>query len=55
MEWLSLIYIRLRDQAGQTLAEYGLMVVSIAIVVIVAAALLGVNVTGLFSKDSKGL
>jgi Flp pilus assembly pilin Flp len=55
MEWLSVIYVRLRDQSGQTLAEYGLVVVSIAIVVVAAAALLGVNITGLFTKSSNGL
>jgi Flp pilus assembly pilin Flp len=55
MEWLSVIYARLRGQSGQTLAEYGLIVVSIAIVVVVATALLGVNITGLFTKSSNGL
>ena len=55
MEWLSVIYVRLRDQSGQTLAEYGLVVVSIAIVVVAAAALLGVKITALFTKSSNGL
>jgi Flp pilus assembly pilin Flp len=55
MEWLNAMYARLRDQSGQTLAEYGLVVVSIAIVVVLAAALLGVNITDLFTKSSHGI
>jgi Flp pilus assembly pilin Flp len=55
MEWVRAVYVRLRNQSGQTLAEYGLMVVSIAVVVIVAAAVFGVNVTGLFTKSSNGI
>ena len=55
MQWLGVILVRLRGEAGQTLAEYGLVVVSIAIVVVLAAALLGVNITGLFTKSSNGL
>ncbi|MGH2858903.1 MAG: Flp family type IVb pilin [Solirubrobacteraceae bacterium] len=43
---------RLRGDAGQTLAEYALLVTAIAIVVVVAALLFGVNVTGLFSSTA---
>ena len=37
-------------ERGATAVEYGLMVALIAIVIIVAVALLGGNLSGLFSK-----
>jgi pilus assembly protein Flp/PilA len=40
----------LRDDAGQTMAEYGLLIALIALVVIVAATVLGTNLSTLFSK-----
>ncbi|MHB1568199.1 MAG: Flp family type IVb pilin [Solirubrobacteraceae bacterium] len=43
---------RLVDHSGQTLAEYALLVTAIAVVVIVAALVFGVNVTGLFSTTA---
>jgi Flp pilus assembly pilin Flp len=46
---------RLECQAGQTLAEYGILISVIAIVVIVAAILLGVNTFGLFSSNASGV
>lgn len=46
---------RFRCQAGQTLAEYGILISVIAIVVIVAAILLGVNTFGLFSSNASGI
>ncbi len=55
MQWLTAISVRLRQQSGQSLAEYGLIVAVIAVVVVLTAMLLGVNITGLFSKSSGGL
>ena len=46
---------RLRGHSGQTLVEYGLLVTAIAVVVILAALLLGVNVTGLFSSSAANI
>ncbi len=40
----------LRDDEGQTMAEYGLLLALIALVVIVAATVLGVNLSTLFSN-----
>lgn len=40
----------LRSEKGATAVEYGLMVALIAIVIIVAVALLGGNLSGLFNK-----
>ena len=38
------------DERGATAVEYGLMVALIAIVIIVAVALLGGNLSGLFNQ-----
>ena len=38
-----------RDEAGQTLVEYGLILALISIVAIVALELIGTNVTGVFN------
>ena len=40
----------LRSDRGATAVEYGLMVVLIAIVIIVAVTLLGTNLSGLFQQ-----
>ena len=39
-------------ERGATAVEYGLMVALIAIVIIVAVALLGTNLSGLFNKTA---
>jgi Flp pilus assembly pilin Flp len=44
--------LRVVGQSGQTLAEYALLVSAVAVVVILAALLLGVDVTGLFSSTA---
>ena len=40
----------LRSEKGATAVEYGLMVALIAVVIIVAVALLGTNLSTLFNK-----
>jgi Flp pilus assembly pilin Flp len=55
MELFVALAVRLRQQAGQTLAEYGILVTVIAVVVIAAALVLGVSITGLFSKSAGGV
>jgi pilus assembly protein Flp/PilA len=40
---------RLRADEGQTMAEYGILIAVIAIVVVVAAALLGNSISSLFN------
>lgn len=41
---------RLKDETGQTLAEYGILITVIAIVVLVVAALIGNEIPALFSS-----
>jgi Flp pilus assembly pilin Flp len=52
---LRYLHIRLIDQRGQTMAEYGILIGVIAIVVVAAAVLLGGSITDLFSKTSTHL
>jgi pilus assembly protein Flp/PilA len=40
---------RLRPEEGQTMAEYGLLLAVIAIVVVVAAIVLGSSISSLFN------
>ena len=44
------IQAKIRNDRGATAVEYGLMVALIAIVIIVAVALLGSNLSTLFNK-----
>lgn len=45
-------YQTMKAERGATAVEYGLMVALIAIVIIVAVAVLGTNLSGLFRKTS---
>jgi Flp pilus assembly pilin Flp len=49
--WIRL-WVRLAVQRGQTLAEYGILVAVIAVIVIVAAITLGASLSGLFSGSA---
>jgi Flp pilus assembly pilin Flp len=42
----------LDDEAGQTMAEYGLLIAVIAIVVVIAAVTLGGGISSLFGSTS---
>jgi len=44
-----------RRHDGQTLAEYGILVALIAVVVVAAALLLGGSVSGLYSSSARGI
>jgi pilus assembly protein Flp/PilA len=45
------LVVRMRhNEEGQTMAEYGILIAFIAIIVIVAAQLLGTNLLGLFNS-----
>jgi pilus assembly protein Flp/PilA len=46
----SILIARVRAHDGQTMAEYGLLVSVIAIVVVVAALLLGSDISSLFNQ-----
>jgi Flp pilus assembly pilin Flp len=49
------LYIRLVDQRGQTMAEYGILLGVIAIVVVAAAVFLGGSISDIFSKTGSHL
>jgi pilus assembly protein Flp/PilA len=46
---------RLTSERGQTMAEYGILIAVIAIVVVVAAVLLGGSISTLFKNTSSHL
>jgi Flp pilus assembly pilin Flp len=52
---LEYLWIRLAVERGQTLAEYGILIAVIAVIVIVAALTLGGSVSSLFSGASHKL
>jgi pilus assembly protein Flp/PilA len=45
-----MLAIRVRHDEGQTMAEYGILIAVIALVVVVAAVVLGSSITGLFNS-----
>jgi pilus assembly protein Flp/PilA len=47
--------VRLSSERGQTMAEYGILIGVIAVVVVVAAVLLGGNISDLFKSASSHL
>lgn len=50
MQALKAAYIKVREDRGQTLAEYALILGLIAVVAIAAVTLLGGNVTAILNK-----
>lgn len=46
----SAMLARLRPEGGQTMAEYGLLLAVIAVVVVVAAIFLGTQISSIFSQ-----
>jgi Flp pilus assembly pilin Flp len=53
--YITTLALRLRREEGQTMAEYGILLGVIALVVVVVAITLGSSIAGLFSKASSGL
>jgi pilus assembly protein Flp/PilA len=47
---VGMLVARMRNQTGQTMAEYGILIAVIAVIVVLAATLLGGNVSTLFSS-----
>ncbi len=46
---------RIGNERGQTMAEYGILIAVIAVIVVLAATLLGSNIKGLFSSTGAHL
>ena len=49
---VSMMIIRMRNDEGQTMAEYGILIAVIALVVVAAAITLGGSLTSLFSSTA---
>jgi pilus assembly protein Flp/PilA len=47
--------VRVSSERGQTMAEYGILIAVIAVVVVVAATELGGSITGIFHNASAKL
>jgi pilus assembly protein Flp/PilA len=54
-DWFELVRIQLHREEGQTMAEYGLLIALVAIVVIGAITLLGTNLTNAFNNIAGSL
>ena len=52
LDLVTIFAARLRRQEGQTMAEYGILIAVIAIIVVVAAAVLGGSISSLFNGTS---
>lgn len=51
-DFVTMLVLRMRQNEGQTMAEYGILIAVIALVVVVAAILLGGNLQGLFNSTA---
>ena len=49
------LYARLGVEAGQTMAEYGILIAVIALIVVLAATLLGGQISSLFNSTGSNL
>lgn len=50
--FITMVSVRMRREEGQTMAEYGILVAVIALIVIAAAVLLGSSISSLFNSAS---
>jgi Flp pilus assembly pilin Flp len=53
--YITIFALRLRREEGQTMAEYGILLGVIAVVVVVVAITLGSSIKGIFSSASSSL
>jgi pilus assembly protein Flp/PilA len=49
------LHVGLRDEDGQTMAEYGILIAVIALIVVLAATLLGGQISSLFGSAGSTL
>ncbi len=54
-DFVTMLVVRMRNQDGQTMAEYGILIAVIAVVVVVAAVALGGNIKGIFNSAGSSL
>ncbi|MFZ0043828.1 MAG: Flp family type IVb pilin [Solirubrobacteraceae bacterium] len=54
-DFVTALLVRLQRQEGQTMAEYGILIGVIALIVVVAATALGGGISGLFNSASTSL
>lgn len=54
-DWFELVRIQLKREEGQTMAEYGLLIALVAIIVIGAVTLLGTNLRDAFNNIAGSL
>jgi Flp pilus assembly pilin Flp len=54
-DFVTMLVVRMRREEGQTMAEYGILLGVIALVVVVVAITLGSSISALFSSVSKNL
>jgi len=52
---VGMLVARMRNQAGQTMAEYGILIAVIAVIVVVAAIALGGSISGVFTSAGSKL
>jgi Flp pilus assembly pilin Flp len=50
--YITMLILRGRREDGQTMAEYGILIAVIAVVVVVAAILLGSSMSAMFNGDA---
>jgi pilus assembly protein Flp/PilA len=55
MYFFGTLMLRVRREEGQTMAEYGILLAVIALVVIVVAITLGGSISALFSKTASSV
>jgi pilus assembly protein Flp/PilA len=51
-DFVGMLALRLRREEGQTMAEYGILIAVIALVVVVAAIVLGGSISTLFGSTA---
>jgi pilus assembly protein Flp/PilA len=52
---VGMLVARMRSQDGQTMAEYGILIAVIAVIVVLAATLLGSSISSLFNSTGTHL
>ena len=55
IDYITMLVVRVRHEEGQTMAEYGILLGVIALVVVAVALLLGSSISTLFTSVSSHL